>query len=185
MERENQAPMRQLPVDLSEIEEIASEREEEEYPEYARSGYVDTQTGQVHIIYRGAFRCIEEEVAEDELEDWVRDCLEAATAIWEDTTGRYEEIKRWESSEEFELMEEFAGRSQNGRLRAELSEALNGRKPFRRFKDALDGWPEAREAWFAFRDHAHRERIRRWLNTLGIEPVDTSSYQPKPVPERW
>jgi hypothetical protein len=171
-------------VDLSEIEVIATERDEG-YDEYSRTGYVDTQTGAVHIVYRQTFRCLEEETDPEELDEWAQTDLDVAEAILSDTEGRFEEIERWDSSEEYELMEEFAEASRNPRLREQLFQALNQRKPFRHFGDVLIGWPEAREAWFSYRDHRHRDWIRDWLNRLGIEPTDTSSYRPKPLPDRW
>jgi hypothetical protein len=177
--------LRRLPVDLSEIEEIAGESDEPMYQEHSRSGWVDTQTGEVHIIYQDTFCCANGELEVEALEEWQVNDLEAAEAILRDTEGRYRQVERWDSSEEFRLMEEFATATATPRLRAALLDALRGRKPFRRFKDTLLGWPEARQAWFSYQTRAHRERIAAWLRTLGIDSIDTSSYQPPPVPDRW
>jgi hypothetical protein len=82
-------------------------------------------------------------------------------------------------------MEEFAEASQIAAVRERLFRALAGRGAFRRFKDAVSEWPALREAWFAYRDHAHREWIRDWLNSLGIDPVDASPDRLPPLPARW
>ena len=40
---------------------------------------------------------------------------------------------------------------------------------FRRFKDVLLDYPEARERWFAFKDEEMRRRVLRWLESEEVE----------------
>src|SRR5690242_4251959 len=102
-------PLRRLSVDLTDIDTYAGEDQGAGLDEYEHHGYVDTLTGAVHIVYVDAFRCAEEEITPEELPNWVSlEDVEAAAAILRDDTGRYHNIERWESSEEFELMEGFA-----------------------------------------------------------------------------
>jgi len=176
---------RSLPVDLETLVEIATENEF--YPDrcYERTGYVDTHTGDVHIIYRDSFRCANGEMEPAELEDWSAQEVELAGKILEDTDERYVEIERWHSSEEYDLMEEFAEKAHDPRVRDRLMDALRRNKPFRRFKDALCESPALRETWFAFQGHSQRDTARWWLRRFGIEATDASAYKLPPLPERW
>src|SRR5215510_1738130 len=68
-------------------------------------------------------------------------------------------------------MEEFASSVTDDRLRTLLEVAIRGKGAFRRFKDVLLEHPDERERWFQFSNERSRERIRRWLDREGIEPV--------------
>ncbi len=183
MQKPDAQPLRSLPVDLSEIDELASVNESE-FMDMALRGYVDVETGAVHAVFLNALRCVDGDIEAEALEVEEAEQLELAAEIKADGSGRYQRIPTWESAEDYEMMEAFARASRNPALQNALLDALRGRRPFRRFKDTLEGWPEAREAWFAYRDHVHRESIREWLSTLGIDPVDTSSHT-QPLHSSW
>jgi hypothetical protein len=178
-------PPRRLPVNLHEVAFLASQSEEFLDPSAAVDGFVDTRTGAVHSLLRDALRCVEEGEDREDYPDIPEEEFELAETILADREERFQKIERWHSSEAFELMEEFAGECGDPRLRQTLLEALRGPKPFRRFKDALLDWPEARETWFSFQEHRHREWVRDWLEQFGIEAEDASTYNPGPVPESW
>jgi hypothetical protein len=139
MEHAESRPLRQLPVDLSEIDMIADIRFDE-MPD-PMVGYLDTQTGEVHSVYLDALRCAEEDDDPEELEDEAKEQMDLAIAIVEDKEDRYERIEEWESSAEFRLMEAFADATQTPSLRGQLFRALEGNKPFRRFKDVPSTGP--------------------------------------------
>ncbi|MGV3722468.1 MAG: UPF0158 family protein [Actinomycetota bacterium] len=121
----------------------------------------------------------------EHLSEWSADCVEVAGKILSDTEDRYVEIERWRSSEGYDLMVEFTSEARDSKVRDRLSDALRGKKPFRRIKDTLFEWPEVREAWFAFQGHSQRDRTRAWLRGFGIEAVDASLYQLPSAPNRW
>jgi hypothetical protein len=50
-----------------------------------------------------------------------------------------------------------------------LSVAIRGKGAFRRFKDVLLDYPEARERWFAFKNEQMRQRALSWLASEDIE----------------
>jgi hypothetical protein len=77
-------------------------------------------------------------------------------------------IEPSESSEAFRVMEDFVDRCGDDRLARALGQALQQRKPFRRFKDALAAHPAQREAWFAFERLAMESIARRWCEDHGI-----------------
>ena len=71
----------------------------------------------------------------------------------------------------------FADTVANPRLRQSLHAALGGRRPFRRFKDALADDPREREQWFAYHDARLRDFVREWLADHGIEATTAPSRQ--------
>lgn len=79
-------------------------------------------------------------------------------------------IEPIESSEVFRVMEAFVDQCGDDRLARTLGQAIQQRKPFRRFKDALAAHPAQREAWFAFERQAMEAIARRWCEDHGISP---------------
>jgi hypothetical protein len=66
-------------------------------------------------------------------------------------------------------MERFAASLEHGRARDALFDALDRRRPFRSFKDALAGFPDVREAWFKYQEGQLREEALAWLRSEGID----------------
>ena len=79
-------------------------------------------------------------------------------------------IEPIESSVAFRVMEEFVDQCGDDRLARTLGQALQQRKPFRRFKDVLTVHPAQREAWFAFERQAMEAIARRWCEDHCISP---------------
>lgn len=73
--------------------------------------------------------------------------------------------------DELAVMEAFAASQPIAAIRNRLLDALRGRKPFRRFKDAADA-AGIREQWFAWRDAALAEIVKVFLDDLQIPYVD-------------
>ncbi|MDC0716367.1 UPF0158 family protein [Nannocystis bainbridge] len=107
--------------------------------------YYDTVTGEVCVT--GPF---EDDPGE-------RERIDAAPQ-------RYLEIDRLPTHERFQRMERFA-REEVGdpQLRERLLRALEGRGPFRRFKEALLSAPPVRQRWFAYEAAALRRAIEQWF----------------------
>lgn len=83
--------------------------------------------------------------------------------------GRYITVEPMESSEAFEIMEAFVESLSTSPARRQLERALNGRRPFRRFKDALHDLPSLRDAWHRFHGRRMVEYASEWLRSEGIE----------------
>jgi hypothetical protein len=79
-------------------------------------------------------------------------------------------IEPIESSEAFRVLEDFVDQCGDERLARALGQALQQRKPFRRFKDVLTAHPAQREAWFAFERQAMEAIARRWCEDHGVLP---------------
>lgn len=83
---------------------------------------------------------------------------------------RYELIPQQNSREGYQDMVAYIGMLDDDHLIELLETAIQGSGAFRRFKDVLLRYPEARENWFTFRDSRIRQRIVDWLKPIEIEP---------------
>lgn len=110
--------------------------------------YLDTETGEIMFTGDGA----DEETPQDI-----------------DDNPRYLWIAPIEAHESFRIMEDFVASVTDTKAAARLTDALDGPKPFRRFKDALLDYPKLREAWFAFEGAAHASLAQAWCEANGIE----------------
>lgn len=84
--------------------------------------------------------------------------------------GEGERVLTLESSQAFRVMEDFVDQCSDIRLAQALAQALQRRKPFRRFKDVLAAYPAQREVWFAFERQAMEALARQWCEDRGISP---------------
>jgi Uncharacterised protein family (UPF0158) len=110
--------------------------------------YLDMQTGDIFLDADGA-----EDLPEDLADN-----------------PRYRLIDPIASHESFQVMEEFVATVEDSRAAKRLTSALEGRKPFRAFKDALFDFPALREAWFAFESDAQRRYADAWCEANDIDP---------------
>jgi hypothetical protein len=91
---------------------------------------------------------------------------------------RWVRIEAIESSDAFRIMEDFVDQCGDLRLGRAMTQALQQRKPFRRFKDVLADHPAQREAWFAFERQAMEAIARRWCEDNGITPTWATHRRP-------
>lgn len=63
----------------------------------------------------------------------------------------------------YNLMVEFKDSVEDARLKELLEVALSGKGAFRRFKDVLLDYPDARARWFAFEAEWLDQRVSEWL----------------------
>ena len=75
------------------------------------------------------------------------------------------------SREQYRWMERFIVTLEGEDARQRLTQAIDGKGAFRRFKDALVSYPEDRERWFAFRSDRLRVAMESWLLAHRIKPV--------------
>lgn len=110
--------------------------------------YLDTETGELLLQTNGA------EDLPDDLED----------------NPRYLAIEAVEAHDAFEVMDDFVTLIADEVAVSRLHAALEGHKPFRRFKDVLLDFPEYRQAWFAFEHEAQKKMALEWCQDNDIEP---------------
>jgi hypothetical protein len=68
-------------------------------------------------------------------------------------------------------MERFIPMVEDPVLRGQLSQAIDGKGAFRRFKDVLIAFTTERERWFAFRSERLRVFMEAWLAANAMRPV--------------
>jgi hypothetical protein len=146
--------------------------------------FLDRQTGVV--IGLGDDVLLDDDEDDDEEgEDWEREEKALRRAIHENEGGedaRYLAIPSLASHEGFEIMDDFARSQDDRRVRGALLDALDRRRPFRSFKDALLNFPDVRERWFAYHEERMREEARAWLRSEGID-AELTRPVPPPSPD--
>jgi len=145
---------RRVPINWDDLEIALSWRSDGIEP------FLDLRTGTVRYCSSTAFGLDAEELGftEDEADEG-------------EAEGYLVRIEPIESSAEYGWMEEFTVGVTDARLRKRLSQALQGRRPFRRFKDALAASVGERERWFRFHDRRVRDAAREWLAAHDVEPT--------------
>jgi hypothetical protein len=108
---------------------------------------------------------------EPELHYWMYDEVELALEILLDEEGRYARIPERKPHMAYKSMSDFIETVEDPLLREELSNALNGKGAFRRFKDVLIDFPKERKKWHGFNAKAMKKEIIGWLSSIGAEPV--------------
>jgi len=176
--------VRKLKLDLNDLVDVARSASE------TMQCFLDVETGRVLLVnedieYEVArvrealgpepdWENIDREAVIQELDmpDWIREPVLDAFRIEAEYGGRYLPVPEVESRDGFRDMQAFISTIEDERLRDRLWRAIDGRKPFRRFKDVLCGYPDERERWFAFSNERVQERILEWLKEEGIEPAE-------------
>src|SRR5262249_14450560 len=83
----------------------------------------------------------------------------------------YLRIEPVSSREQYRWMERFIPMVEEPTLRGQLSQAIDGKGAFRRFKDVLPAFTTERERWFAFRSERLRVFMEAWLAANAMRPV--------------
>lgn len=167
---ENKGDRKKLKVDLS---ELVFEMELGDNME--RSGYLDTETGEIIDMPDDIMRGVEEGEPGSVLVEWDEELAEIADKILSDEKNRFLLIPRRESSEGYEIMVSFTGTVAGKELKAKLTVALDGKGAFRRFRNVLDRHPGELERWYKFKEDWMRDEAIQWLLENGIEPVQVIS----------
>jgi hypothetical protein len=151
--------------------------------------YLDIETGEVIALseeilleiesrlYDSDYDEIEDDIEyieydeEPDLPEWMEDEVELALEVLLDEDGRYVRIPEREHPKAYKTMTEFIDTVEDPILREELSQALNGKGAFRKFKDVLIHHPKERKRWHGYNAKAVKKEIVEWMNNLGSSPV--------------
>src|SRR6187402_2691113 len=91
----------------------------------------------------------------------------------------YLRIEPVSSREQYRWMERFIPMVDEPVLRGQLSQAIDGKGAFRRFKDVLIGFTTERERWFAFRSERLRVFMEAWLAANALRPIARPTWTPE------
>jgi hypothetical protein len=98
--------------------------------------------------------------------------------------GNYLRIDPVSSREQYRWMERFIPMVDEGELRTKLTQAIDGKGAFRRFKDVLMSFAPEREKWFTFRSERLRTFMEAWLAAHAIQAVARPTWsEVPPAPE--
>lgn len=87
------------------------------------------------------------------------------------------------SREQYRWMERFIPMVENPELADKLTQAIDGKGAFRRFKDVLMAYGPERERWFSFRSERLRIFMEAWLNAHALNPVPRPVWVPEIPPK--
>ncbi|MBK9262247.1 MAG: hypothetical protein IPM54_20885 [Polyangiaceae bacterium] len=87
------------------------------------------------------------------------------------------------SREQYRWMERFIPMVENPELAEKLTQAIDGKGAFRRFKDVLMAYGPERERWFSFRSERLRIFMEAWLNAHALNPVARPVWVPEIPPK--
>lgn len=87
------------------------------------------------------------------------------------------------SREQYRWMERFIPMVENPELAEKLTQAIDGKGAFRRFKDVLMAYGPERERWFTFRSERLRIFMEAWLNAHALNPVARPVWVPETPPK--
>ena len=146
----DEQPRRKVRVDLEEL------RFAMEDASYEHRYFLDTETGDVILV---------SEMFDDE------ETQRQLTEIDAAEPGRYLQVRRADSREGYDDMQDFIDTVSDEHLQELLNVAIQGRGAFRRFKDVLARHPAEQQRWFDFQAARLDARVREWLAEEGNEPA--------------
>jgi hypothetical protein len=171
---------RRLKIDLSELEEAF------EFTHDTISWYLNLETGSVLMVNEDLLEEVEQlsesaveqgiefeqAVRDSDLPDLEKQDLIDAANLDANLGVSFIEVPEDESRDGYRDMRDFTSTVRSARLRELLEFALEGPRPFRRFKDALKRDAVEEERWYKYENDRLRERIRDWLESEDIEPIE-------------
>jgi hypothetical protein len=86
------------------------------------------------------------------------------------------------SREQYRWMERYIPMVEDQELTSKLTQAIDGKGAFRRFKDVLMSYGPERERWFTFRSERLRIFMEAWLTAHALNPVDRPAWTAEPTP---
>lgn len=90
--------------------------------------------------------------------------------------GNYLRIDPVSSREQYRWMERFIPMVEDAELRGKLTQAIDGKGAFRRFKDVLMSYATDRERWFTFRSERLRTFMEAWLSAHAIQAIPRPTW---------
>ncbi len=143
-------PVREVPVDWEALEDAFENNAPEVH------SYLHLTTGEVLRVVDG--------VADPQMHVRIA------------SDGNYLRIDPVSSREQYRWMERFIPLAEDGELRDKLTQAIDGKGAFRRFKDVLMSFGDEREKWFTFRSERLRTFMEAWLGAHAIKAISRPAW---------
>ena len=97
--------------------------------------------------------------------------------------SNYLRIDPVSSREQYRWMERYIPMVEDPELVSKLTQAIDGKGAFRRFKDVLMAYGPERERWFSFRSERLRIFMEAWLSAHALNPVARPVWAAEPTPK--
>jgi Uncharacterised protein family (UPF0158) len=143
-------PIREVPVDWEALEDAFENNAPEVH------SYLHLTTGEVLRVVDG--------VADPQMHVRIA------------SDGNYLRIDPVSSREQYRWMERFIPLAEDNDLREKLTQAIDGKGAFRRFKDVLMAFGDEREKWFTFRSERLRTFMEAWLGAHAIKAISRPAW---------
>lgn len=121
-------------------------------------------TGMICYLHKQTHE-VRELIDFDEFPDG-RELWEADIKEIEANIDDYFKIESIPSRDAFRIMEAFVETLPSSKIKWQLEYTLEGKKPFRNFKDRVDRHENIRQQWFKFRDWKREEWVRNYIENL-------------------
>jgi hypothetical protein len=150
-------PLRDVPIDWEALEDAFENNAPEVH------SYLHLSTGEVLRVVDG--------IADPEMHQRIA------------SDGSYMRVEPVSSREQYRWMERFIPMVEDKPLSDLLTQAIDGKGAFRRFKDVLMSHGAERERWFAFRSERLRVFMEAWLTAHALKPIPRVVWPTEPVKE--
>lgn len=90
---------------------------------------------------------------------------------------RYFCVEPITSDEGYEIMQDFVASVESDEIRDHLIDALERKKPFRNFKDAITEYPDIETTFYAYKDSRLKDILREQLAEYGYELEEENLQQ--------
>ena len=131
--------------------------------------YLDLETGELIMVSDEEMRlAIDAEEGEDysSYSEWEKEAIETALKIWLNS-DRYKLLPKMSSHEAYEVMSDFCTTVNSSFIREKLYEVLEGKGPFRRFKDMVLHF-NIEQDWYTYRSERVKAFAVKWCDENGV-----------------
>jgi hypothetical protein len=153
----NPTPTREVPIDWESLEDAFENNAPEVH------SYLHLTTGEVLRVVDG--------VADPQMHVRIA------------SDGNYLRIDPVSSREQYRWMERFIPMVEDLELKDKLTQAIDGKGAFRRFKDVLMSYGADREKWFTFRSERLRTFMEAWLSAHAIHILPRPQWTESATPD--
>ncbi len=153
----NPTPTREVPIDWESLEDAFENNAPEVH------SYLHLTTGEVLRVVDG--------VADPQMHVRIA------------SDGNYLRVDPVSSREQYRWMERFIPLVEDLELKDKLTQAIDGKGAFRRFKDVLMSYAAEREKWFTFRSERLRTFMEAWLGAHAIRTLPRPQWTENASPD--
>jgi hypothetical protein len=125
--------------------------------------WLDRETGEVRMLTDQVMDYAEDDTAPDEIPEKMREAVEVARQIQDDTERRYLELPGKIDIHDWDIMDCFASTVKDERVQREIKHGIRGSGASRTFQHLIDG-NNLGEAWHKFRAARVREIAVEWCD---------------------